>query len=123
MQAREQLDRVRKLAQNAKALQKRREKLLASNSFLVEIEEEIERNQAEYQELCARLTPLINQIYWDQMRNILYKFYFEAAPMSEVLMTVFDLPVNSSCLSFAQSRKQMAIKYLQREIDKQESKK
>jgi len=123
MQAREQLDRVRKLAQNAKALQKRKEHLLASNSSLVEIEEEIERNQAEYQELCVRLTPLINQIYWDQMRNILYKFYFEAAPMSEVLTTVFDLPVNSSCLSFAQSRKQMAIKYLQREIDRQESKK
>ena len=122
MQAREQLDRVRKLAQNVKALQKRREQLLASNSSLAGIDFEIERNQTEYQKLYAHLTPLINKIYWDQMRNILYKFYFEAAPMSEVLTTVFDLPVNSSCLSFAQSRKQMAIRYLQREIDKQERK-
>lgn len=122
MQAREQLDRVRKLAQNAKTLKKRREQLLAANSSLLEIDAEIERNQSEYQKLCECLTPLINHIYWDQMQNILYKFYFEAAPMSDVLTTVFDLPVNSSCLSFAQSRKQMAIKYLQQEIDKQERK-
>ena len=48
MQAREQLDRVRKLAQNVKALQKRREQLLASNSSLAGIDFEIERNQTEY---------------------------------------------------------------------------
>ncbi len=123
MQAREQLDCVRKLAQNAKTLKKRREQLLAANSSVEEIDVEIEHNQAEYQDLCDCLTPLINQIYWDEMRNILYKFYYEGAPMSEVLTTVFDLPVDSSCLSFAQSRKQMAIKYLQREIDRQENKK
>lgn len=123
MQAREQLDCARKLAQNAKKLQKRREQLLAANSSLSEIDEEIERNQAKYQELCKCLSPLINQIYWDQMRNILYKFYFEATPMSDVLTTVFDLPVNSSCLSFAQGRKQMAIKYLQQVIDRQDNKK
>jgi hypothetical protein len=123
MQAREQLDRVRKIVLDAKKLKKRREQLVASGTSLVEIDAEIERNQAEYQEMLDCLTPLINQIGWDQLRNILYKFYFEAAPMSEVLTTVIDLPVNPSCLSFAQSRKQMAIKDLQRVIDRQENKK
>ncbi len=120
MKAREQLDQIRKLAQEAKKLKSHREQLLVAGSSLVEIDAKIERNQVEFQKMSDYLTPLINHMYWDQLRNILFKFYFEAATMSEVLTTVMDLPVNPSCLSFAQSRKQMAIKDLQLEMDRQE---
>ena len=44
MQAREQLDRVRKIVLDAKKLKKRREQLVASGTSLVEIDAEIERN-------------------------------------------------------------------------------
>ena len=120
MQARDQLDQIRKLAQEAKKLKTRREKLSATGSSLEEIDAEIKQNQTEYQKLSDYLTPLINHIRWDQLRNILLRFYFEAAPMSEVLTTVIDLPVEPSSMSFAQGRKQMAIRELQQQIDRQE---
>lgn len=123
MDAHEQLDRVRKLVLDTKALIMRREQLLRTGSSLDEIDAEIGRNQAEYHELCDCLTPLVNQIWWDQLRNILFKFYYEAMPMREILTTVIDLPVSPSSLSFAQGRKKMAIRELQRVIDRQGSKK
>jgi len=122
MQVKEKLEQARKLVQDTKKLMKRREQLLSVGSNVEEIDAEIKRNQAEYQDLYNCLTPLINLLFWDEQRAILNKFYLEAAPMSEIVSEVMKLPVDSSCLSFAQGRKQMAVRDLQKAVDRQEKK-
>ena len=88
-----------------------------------EIDAEIKQKQAEYTDLFNYLTPLINLLFWDEQRAILNKFYLEAQPMSKIVSDIMKLPVDSSCLSLAQGRKRMAVRDLQKAIDRQESKK
>ena len=122
MQVKEKLEQARKLVQDTKKLMKRREELLSSGCDVEDIDAEIKRNKAEYQDLYNCLTPMINLLFWDEQRAILNKFYLEAAPMSEIVSEVMKLPVDSSCLSFAQGRKQMAVRDLQKAVDRQEKK-
>lgn len=123
MQVQEKLDRARKLVQDTRKLLQRRAQLLTAGSSVENIDAEIKQNQAEYQELYNQLIPLINLLFWDEQRAILNKFYLEAQPMSVIVSQVMKLPVESSCLSLAQSRKRMAVRDLQKAIDRQENKK
>ena len=70
MQVKEKLEQARKLVQDTKKLMKRREQLLSAGSNVEEIDAEIKRNQAEYQDLYNCLTPLINLLFWDEQQQI-----------------------------------------------------
>lgn len=122
MQVREKLDQVRKLAQDIRKLLKRREKLLTIGASTEEIDAEIKLKQADYLALKDCLVPLINLLYWDQQRAILYRFYLRAEPISVIVSEVMKLPVESSCISLTQSRKQMALRDLQKAVDREEGK-
>lgn len=123
MQVQEKLEQARRLIQDIRKLLKRRAELLSAGSSIEDIDADIKQKQAEYMELYNYLTPKINLLYWDEQRAILNKFYLEAAPMSSIVSDIMKLPVESSCLSFAQGRKRMAVRYLQEAIERQESKK
>lgn len=109
--------------QDIKKLLKRRAELLSAGSSVEDIDADIKQKQAEYMELYNDLTPKINLLFWDEQRAILNKFYLEAAPMSSIVSDIMKLPVEASCLSFAQGRKRMAVRDLQKAVDRQESKK
>ena len=71
MQVKEKLEQARKLVQDTKKLMKRREQLLSAGSTVEDIDAEIKRIKAEYQDLYNCLTPMINLLFWDEQRAIL----------------------------------------------------
>ena len=54
MQVKEKLEQARKLVQDTKKLMKRREQLLSAGSTVEDIDAEIKRIKAEYQDLYNR---------------------------------------------------------------------
>lgn len=113
MQAKEQLERIRTLVLEARKLLKQREQLVKDESSTEEIDARIAAIKCEYNEIYSRLTPLIQKMNIYEFQKILFMFYYEAAPMKDIVTTVLELPPNSTSISLAQSRKRMSINYLQ----------
>ena len=86
------------------------------------VDAEIKRNYDEHVDICCLFEPVLALLCWDYAQ-MLSMFYLNAMPLSEVVSSALELPVNSRTLSLAHRRKSMALRELQEAVDRPESEK